>query len=369
MPPQRRALVVDDGSSLTGLATSRGLTAAGFFVGLCSPTSGLAARSRSVARLHATRLAAVDPDGFLTDVKAASNEYDVVVPTGDLELLTLSEHRAELGTLLLAPGHEQVLASLDKLALARACQQVGQPTPRTWAGDDPALSALAPDTPVVVKARLRRPGAPHVTTRVMRLSDRRGEECGEHAVVQEVCSGPLGAVVVATDTRGRLLGVAQQSADVVYPQPAGNLVRGRTVAVDDALVDRLLACAHELGWWGIAQFELVGDALVDLNGRPFGSLGLAQAAGVDPVVLAMQAAFGEATRPTRSARVGVTWSSLGRDLRAAFGARDGRGLALRAALAAASRSSHAAWSWHDPSPVARQLRALTRAASRRLSRQ
>lgn len=346
-----RALVVDDGSSGTGVATVRGLARAGFVVGLAGP-GGLAGASRAVRAHHPAPSARTDAQALRARVHAVAAGYDVVVPTGDAELVALAGGD-RLDGRLLAPGRDAVLAVTDKLEVSRAARAAGLPTPRTFRGDGLEAGRLAPDTEVVVKAR-RHGERPSPPTRRATWRSVLAEPPGGDVLVQQAVAGPLAAVVLAVGPAGELHAVVQQVADVVHPQGRGNTVRGRTVTPDPSLVEACRALLRELGWWGVAQVELVGGAVVDVNGRPYGSLGLAQAAGVDPVAVAALAMLG---RPTTAgpavAAAGARWSYLGLELRGALraAAPGARVAAAARALAAAPGCAPALWSARDPGPA------------------
>lgn len=345
------ALVVEDGATHTALPAVRALAADGWRVGIAAPRRSYAAASRAVAAFHPLPALAGDPAGWTDMLARAAAGYDVVVPAGDAEVVAVSVARDRLPAVPLPP-HDVVLGAIDKLRLAAAGAAAGFAVPRTTPAEEYDGRA-----PVVVKARHHYlPGATTLRWPARLLGspaavrDHLAELAGNGvpAVVQDVVAGDLVHVVLLRHG-GRVVTAVQQVADRVWPAGAGDLVRGRTVAVDQDLLDcadRLLAT---LGWEGLAQLELLRPPggqprLVDLNGRVYGSAGLATAAGVPFPALLARAATGRPV-PAPAATVGVRWSALGRDLRGARGAVDALGC-----VRAAATGAHAVWSVRDPLP-------------------
>jgi predicted ATP-grasp superfamily ATP-dependent carboligase len=356
------ALVVEDGATHTSLPCVRALAADGWRVGVAAPRRSYASRSRDVSRLHLIPSLGADPAGWASAVRAAAASYDVVLPAGDAEVFALAD--AALPNVAL-PAREAVLKAFDKLHLAAAAAEAGFAVPRTvpaseWDGH----------APVAVKARHHyTPGARSlvwptvVATSPGAVRGRLAElaEGGVDAIVQEVVDGTLVHLVLLVDASG-VRAAVQQVADRVWPAPVGDLVRGRTVPVEPALLDAGTRLLRDIGWTGLAQLELLRGAdgvarLIDLNGRVYGSCGLATAAGVPFPALLARLATGR-DLPAVTATVGMRWSALGRDL------RGGRG-----AFVASRGCAHAVWQARDPLPAlanaAESARRLARKAVQR----
>lgn len=404
MSPARRVLIVEDGLGPHPLVAARSFGEAGWKVGIGSPArGGRAASSRHVSAWHPVPPAETDERAFLAATLAAvrSGRYDLVFGADDVEVLALSAGRgvlAEHGAIVPYPPHDTVLATIDKLAVTRAAERAGVPVPRT---EEAATDRLSDDLtyPVVVKSRLHwTPGVSGVPARLDRALCANRHEAAEavmrmvaaggRPIVQERIEGGLGAVTLLLDRAGRVRARLQQEAERISPF-WHNSVAARTVPVDEDLVDRLTEMLRHLGWWGLVnlQFLLPGgtwetarDAvagrstgrLIDVNGRFYGSIALARAAGLDLPVLWAELALETPDAPPpplRTGQVGVRYQSLEEDLRRAVTERRGGLLAdVRATLRYASGAVHSTWASDDRRPALRRSRRLLRSESRELAR-
>jgi predicted ATP-grasp superfamily ATP-dependent carboligase len=371
-----RVLIVEDGRDSYLLPAVRSFGAAGWTVGLGGARSSRAASSRWVRATHPVPPAEDGLDDFAAAVAAAvrTGGYDVVFGGDDVEVLALSAMRDRIGALVPYAPHEAVVAGIDKLRLTQAARAAGIATPRTSAVTvgDPAPA----EGTHVVKARLHwTPGAPAGMSRLVArvcATPAEVEEAVAHVVraggspiLQEAIEGRLMAVTALCAPGGEVVAESHQVAGRVSPVRRTS-TRAETVPVDDGLsaaVGRLLG---NLGWSGIANLQFLVPAdgtprLIDLNGRFYGSIALALAAGLDLPVLWVRLASGRAVAPPRPlhGRPGVRYQSLEEDLRRARVERRG-GLALDVAstLAYAPTATHSTWRASDPSPSLARVRQL-----------
>lgn len=378
----RSALVVEDGDSPYVLAAVRSLARAGWRVGVASPRPNpRVVPSRACAAWHPTRRPEDDLDGFVVDVAAAvrAGAYRLVFGADDVELLVLSARRDEVDALLPHAPHAAVVDAVDKLALTRAAERVGLAAPRTVEATPAAVAAA--DGPVVVKARWHwTPGAASrhqlvavcpdraaVTARVAEI-----ESAGGAAVLQEPVDGRQLAVSVVLDGAGRPLAWAQQRT--VLAGLARTSVRAVTVPVDRDLLDGTVALLGALGWTGLANVQFLQrpggrPQVIDLNGRFYGSLALAVAAGADLPAVWAATATGEALPAGRQARPGVRFHALTADLsRAAVQRRGGLVRDVAGVLRWGPGAAHSTWSLTDPRPGAALAAGLAGRAARRVVR-
>ena len=333
-----RALVITSGRDRGSLAAVRALTRAGWLVGVGTPDGGgMVAASRCCARRHVVPRARCDARDFVTGVQRAVGEggYDVVLGGGDDWAAALATHAEDVPAVVAHPAADVVLTAQDKLVLARTAVDVGLHAPRTEPADPGALDAWT--GPVVVKCRAHwRPGLRHelriearrypgiaaARDRVRALGD-----AGFEVVLQEPVDGVLEALVgVYAD--GRLHGRVQQRAEGLWPTPSGVTCRARTVPVDEELAQGAEALLARLRWSGLVQLQFLraddGRAsLIDLNGRFFGSMALAHAAGPGLADAWARLALGEPLPPLPDGRPGVRFLWGAGDLRRAVAERRG----------------------------------------------
>jgi len=380
-----RALIVEQGWSRGALAAVRALSAAGWTVGLASAERrGLARASRSCRRRHLIR--PLQPvDAFLDSVTAAVRDggYDVVFGAGEAEVLALSAARAGIGAIFPHAPHPVVLRALDKVELADAATGVGIAVP-----DLTEAAAIGDETtPVIIKARMHaRPdiaGSPPridtnlITGRTAAL--RRVAEIRAVGGDPEVQVFHEGRLLAYSAVRGPgevgVVADCMQLASHIWPPGAGASCRAVTVAVDEDLAGRVAALLDELDWFGLAELQFIVGAdrvprLIDLNGRFYGSLSLAVAAGANLPAAWAALAVGDAPAPTR-ARAGVRYQWGAADARRALRERRG-GLVrdLAGAAGYAVGATHSVASLTDPGPALARLvqTAVTGAARARRGR-
>ncbi|MDX6226017.1 MAG: hypothetical protein QOE64_2393 [Frankiales bacterium] len=359
----RSALVVGDRWNRGALAAVRGLARAGWRVGVGSQgRTGHAQRSRHCARWHHVPLAEAGEDAFTEAVAAAvdGGGYDVVFAVGDAEVLTLSKCRAKIAAVVPMPDHEVVERCFDKAVAAELAGYAGLSVPR------PGTSA---GFPVVVKARRHWLGgdvgdrsrfAIQVARDETELSEAVAalEASGVPAIVQEQVSGPLLSVITLTAPGGRVVARQQQVAERVWPSGAGVSVRARSVACDRELHEGVDSFLADLGWWGLCQLQFLVDRdgvprLIDVNGRFYGSLALAEAAGLPLAAMWGAMAVGEPVSAAPAGRVGVRYQWLAGDLRRALSQHD-----VPSTLRYAVGATHSLLSWSDPRPALAYLNEL-----------
>jgi predicted ATP-grasp superfamily ATP-dependent carboligase len=369
----RTALVVEDGRTLFVLSAVRSLARAGWRVAVASPEPDRRVMSsRRTSSWHPVPLPEDDLGAFVDGVARAVRRSgaELVFGADDIELLALSQAREALPARVPHAPHEAVLRSVDKLTLTEAARAVGVAVPATRAAGAAALADL--DGPVVVKPRLHwqpghggprhLPAGRCATPDEARALVARIEALGGAAVLQEPVDGEQIALSVVLDDDGRLRAVAQQRTVRASLQRTSS--RAETTAVDAGLLDGVQRLLRGLGWTGLANLQFLRDdagvpRLIDLNGRFYGSLALAVAAGADLPAVWAAAATGAPAGPVVTARPGVRFQSLHPDLLRARAERRG---GLRAdvvdTLRYAVGAAHTTWAVDDPLPALRHAGAV-----------
>jgi predicted ATP-grasp superfamily ATP-dependent carboligase len=379
-----RALIVGSEFARGSLAAVRALAGAEWIVGIGSPQRrGLASRSRHAHRWHEIPPPEDDPKAFLKATNAAivDGGYEVVFGSGDAEILALSEARKSLRAIFPYAPHDSLIAALDKQELMHAATSAGLATPATLGGTNGAIEELSP--PVIVKSRLHWTPEQSSSGRIEAAIARTKSEAvdlvaevrarGGEPFLQEVVEGDLLAYTALVDEDSKIIADVQQRADRVWPPNSGVSVRAVTEPVDDALREKVRTMLSALGWLGIAQLQFIaprGDnpRLIDLNGRFYGSMALATAAGPN-----LPAAWANVAtqRPVevQEARAGVRYQWFVGDFRRALVERRGGRLAdLLSCLPYARGAAHSIWSVGDPGPALSYTRMLTSRALRRFLR-
>jgi hypothetical protein len=344
---KRQCFLVTDGApdppgqSRVSLATVRALAAAGYrtAVTVSSPNS-LAAASRFCHRR--VTVPAIRDGGYAEAVRSelAQGRYLGVLPTSDSALLEL---------------HVPVAHLLDKVRLARWAERAGVSSPPTevFEAVDSLLAARSRlDYPVVVKRAAGKP-----VRRANRPEDLR-QWAGKPGpfLVQPYLDEPIQAVA-GVMWRGSPAALAHHRTLRKWPPEAGRTSAAVTVDPDRDLEEQ--TCALLSGYDGIFHVQFCGGYLLDVNTRPYGTLMLTVAAGVNPVGIYAELLRG-GRRPLARARPGAFYRWAEADVRyAAWALRRGRIGARQFARILLPRPfaapGGAAW-WKDPAPVLPRLR-------------
>lgn len=372
-----KALIVEQGDSRGAVAAVRALARAGWTVGVASPGRvGLAAASRRCSARHDVPAAHRDIDAFITAVSAAvrGGGYEVVFGAGEAEVMALSCRRQEVAAVVPYADHGVVQRALDKADLEAVAVEAGFALPPGL-----ALDAIRdPSAPVVVKARRhaapeRRGAPPRIDTNVVlgaAAARRRVAEIeadGADPIVQPFLAGDLVAYAAVADRTSRIVVDSMQVAEQIWPRHAGASCRARTVDVDEAIAAAAQRLFTALGWLGLAELQFIVPAdgtprLIDFNGRFYGSLALAVAAGANLPAAWASLATGRESSPAR-AQPGVRYQWLEADLRLAVSEPAGRrATAVGAALAFAPSAHHSLLDVRDPGPALARLRRVAAGA-------
>lgn len=358
-----RVLIVEDGTQRGALAAARSLGAAGHHVGVASSTRGHAARSRLCRSWHEIPAPVPPTISFAQAIARCVGEsrYEIAFGVGDAEALALSQHRDVLGCSLGYPDHDVVLRAFDKTRIAEDAVEAGLTVPQRFDSDDAELRF-----PVVVKETLHGPETAVASSmRVFATVAHDGNElanavgtieerCGV-AMVEERIAGSLEAIFLYAH-EGVVWASGRQVAERLYPSDAGVSCRAVTTSMDPGLMSKIESLVRTLGWSGVAELQFLRPAdgiprLIDLNGRFYGSLALAVAAGVDLPVLWADGAHGRMPATPIEARPGVRYQWLEGDLRRAWAASGSRRRELMSSATTSISSTHSIWRLGDPWPA------------------
>lgn len=322
--------------------------------------------SRSVEARYVVPRPRGSATGFIAGVNeaATSGSYDVVFGGGDDWMAALSTYQSSIAARIAHPEAAVVHAALDKMDLTKRARKAGLSAPHTETATDQTMDAW--DGPVVVKCRAHWSDG---QTRPLRIEARLFDDiaaarpqidlirdAGAHPVLQEPVRGGLSALIGIFHD-GRLHGRVQQVSPRLWPTPNGASARARTVAVDDELASRAETLLTDLGWWGLVELQfLTGDdgraQLIDLNGRFFGSMALANTARPGLADAWGRLALGEPLPHLRDAPAGFKYAWLAGDIRRAKRERRGGFVNDAADTLRWSRTAHhSVWDPRDLGPI------------------
>lgn len=268
-----------------------------------------------------------------------------------------------------SPDFAAVRTGLDKVALGAVAAQVGLAAPHTEPATAEHLARWS--GPLVLKSRSHwTPGATHVQRIDARVFAEPGRALdrielirasGGEAILQRPIDGDLGALIGLFHD-GRLRGRVQQTTPRLWPTPHGMSARARTVPVDQDLCARAEHLLRRIGWRGLVELQFLTGAdgvphLIDLNGRFYGSLALADAACPGLVEAWALQSLAEPVPGLPDGRTGLRYAWSAGDLRRARAERRGS-LAgdLAGTLRWGLRARHSVWAVRDPGPAWRLLR-------------
>lgn len=295
--PRMKILVLGD-DTRSFLAVVRALGRRGMEVHAApGDFSAPALRSRYITRLHEVPSWMGDGCDWLAAMQAllAREAFDVVIPCNETALLPLCRHRATLSAfaVLAIPDEHAVNVLFDKHLTRELAQELGIPVSpgRLPHPADTAAALIAElGTPVVVKPRRSYSLERMFRRGKVRFVDQAAElsllletlDPDDHLFERFVPGHGVGVSVLAH--RGRVLQSFEHRR--VRETPAGSYYRvsaelcPQQLAAVAAMVDRL-------DYTGLAMFEFrvrddgQGWILLEVNARPWGSLPLAVACGVD----------------------------------------------------------------------------------------
>ena len=247
------------------------------------------------------------PDEAVAVLLRAARELsvDLIVPVTDEIILPLSAARARFAGVcrLALPGTQALATALDKSATLELAEGLDIPVPRTALVANAYEALVAAESigwPVVLKPQSSRvyEQAPKaggrgnvaafgvsyaadpeaLSSQMQRLNGQTG------ALVQEYVRGTGFGIELLMD-RGRPLAAFQHRRVREVPITGGASSYRDSVPLDPVLLDHAVRLLGALDWTGLAMVEFKAGkgrlALMEVNGRIWGSLPLAVKAGMD----------------------------------------------------------------------------------------
>jgi D-aspartate ligase len=325
---------------------------------------------------------------YLADLAARHRlEGWVLFAGGDAEVQFIAQNHNALGAVftLTTPPWDVARFAIDKRAMNARAAALGLPHPQSRyprSRDD--LANLDLRFPVVLKPATCEGRSAFVNVKAWRADDLRGL-LARYDKVEAIAGADRLMVQELIPGDGR----AQFSYAAVWGHgvPVGALVarRARQYPVDFGFTSTFVetidqpdvadaACRFltSLDYSGLVEIEFKHDArdgaykILDVNARTWTWIALGAAAGVDFAALQWQLARGESVEP-RTARIGVTWRYLSRDIVAAV--QEMLAGTFKPAGALRPAAASAVFALDDPLPALLDLPLVaTRVAKRRLAR-
>ena len=322
----RKRVLVTDGEQRAALAVVRSLGRAGYEVFVCSPR----AKSISGASRYCTESRQVadplgDPRNFLSDVSRLAEEWrvDVMLPITEAALLAILPHVTRFKCAIPFPSASAFESICDKSIVLKAAAAHGIAVPAQLVLDaPPRTDSLELKLPFPIVAKPSRSVAGQEGYRVRTGVSYAGSE-GEllralrqiprnayPVLLQQQIVGPgFGVSVLVWD--GRLVASFAHRRIREKPPSGGVSVLRESIPMDAGLLARSVDLLREFDWRGVAMVEYKVESasgrpyLMEINGRPWGSLQLAIDAGVDFPRLLVELALGGSPEAVAEYRTGV----------------------------------------------------------------
>jgi hypothetical protein len=266
--------------------------------GLPNSVSGLRALGRAGIRAYALGPSRLSPGlwsrhaaGRATgDIASAAAAHGPAAVYPGLEATIDRLLELAPGANLVLPWDPASLAPLrEKRRLPELCAEHGLAAPATLF--DGSVSELREaDVPLPAVLKPGRPSGPPWTAQVVQdraelLARLDGLAAAEPVLVQEPARGRLTSLALVLDRDGRVAASFQEEALRTWPRAAGSFAATVSVAPDDALAGRVAAMLSAVGYWGLAQLDLVAapgaTIVLDVNPRFYACMPLATACGVN----------------------------------------------------------------------------------------
>lgn len=329
--PKETVLVL--GSDMRGfLSVVRSLGRAGLAVHAASAdhTSG-ALRSRYIERVLRLPRYECGAKEWIIAVNGLIKRfgYAAVFPCDDQNIIPLEIHRDEIiGARLILPSKTGFEVFSDKWKTKELAVKKGIPVPyseKVASGEQLSSIAARIGYPLVIKP-LRSFTAANLTVRnkveIIRDERRLSAFCkniraGE-IIAQQYFDG-IGIGLSTLSENGDLL-AAFQYRRVHEPRSGGGSSYRRSEPIDGELFDAVKTLCKEVSYTGLAMFEFRSDGktkrwvLLEVNARPWGSLPLAIAAGIDFPAAAYRVFTSKGTSLKTSYSSGVFSRNLKADL-------------------------------------------------------
>jgi glutathione synthase/RimK-type ligase-like ATP-grasp enzyme len=358
---RQRALIIDRRAVL-GTDICRSLARRGCTVDILGEAASPAFHSRFCSRIFRTPPFETGTP-FLSVVRDAvrDNHYDAIFVCNEAVLeaiMTLPDYANWPGLVL--SSRASLRTALSKIAMMQVAHDAGVAIPRTrYPRDEHELVEVTSEIgfPLVIKGDRGESGNHvRIVDRPINMFTRYREIVelerpnGSSPLVQEYVSG-VAYSVGGLFYQGRALRVCAHRKLVAVPPLGGLTVKGVTERCP-GLLEEASKIFQALEYTGLGHIELIKDSsnrfnFIEINPRPWGTIGIAEYANVDFATAYLNLARGVIPEPDLRFREGVIFHRIGREgklIRAQAGRIPGF---VRDCLDPRIRSD---FEWFDPGP-------------------
>lgn len=281
-------------------------------------------RISSRAITHFVRLPSYceTPDHFVDALSSLIHEsnVDMLIPATDAALSAISSHYNHLSELthVACPPPLVVDRVLNKQTTLEIAQRCGIRVPREYLISEAAnLEEIADSLSFPVVAKPRSKGSQELfKVRYFHSREKLGDavQSGElsGAILQEYCPG-AGIGIEILIHRGKQIAAFQHRRLKENPHTGGVAVLALSEPLNQELVEKAHDLLREIEWDGAAMVEFRWNpadgqaALMEINGRYWGTLSLPIQAGIDFPFYQWQLAHDETPQVPSSYVVGMRW--------------------------------------------------------------
>lgn len=277
---------------------------------------------------------------FIREVNQYCRKFgaDCVFPTSEAAIIACNRYRNELECIPIIPGEQEINSVFSKTNTLKLARSLGIPIPKTVFVTDrhlPELDAITLAFPLALKSESSEVLANNKTqtsgkTAVVFSKSELESECksrlamGQSVLVQEFIDG-YGVGISGLFNEGRpvaLIGHRRLRESTPWGGPSA---LAETIEIDSQLLNATASLMKQIGFTGPAMVEYKVDHrsgqpyLMEINGRFWGSVLLAIAAGQDLPFLYWEMLNGMDIRPEETVfRVGVRGRYIVGDTKSLF---------------------------------------------------
>jgi predicted ATP-grasp superfamily ATP-dependent carboligase len=281
--------------------------------------------SRAIGEFRRVPHPNVDPAGFVSRIRDYMREgrHDTLIPADDQALMAVTHHYADLNAhvQLACPPPEITSLVLNKALTLQVAQKCGVPTPRSQVIFNSAElhdSVSTMPFPWILKPSKKEMSVEEVKSLTLSTRDQialkfpKPQDFSPPMLLQEFCQG-IGVGIELLIHDGVCRAVFQHRRLKEFPETGGVSVTAIAEQPNSELVDMARTLLRALSWEGPAMVEFKVDpvngrvALLEVNGRYWGTLGLPIAAGMDFPFYHWQVLHGEQPSVPEKYSVGTRW--------------------------------------------------------------